>query len=101
MARRRRKTVTRYVRSARRGYRRRGGFKAPLKKMAPGFLSGVIQSFVPNDALGGFADPAVPAVVGYLMKDDTMMSLGAYQLGIRASQKFGAGSGSLGWGQVS
>jgi hypothetical protein len=71
------------------------------KKLAPGFVAGVAQSMVPNDAMGGWLDPIIPVGVGYFFKNDTLSTIGSYQLGIQAARTFGAPKGSLGFGQVS
>lgn len=99
MARRKRRRT--YRRRAKRYVRRRGGLsslKTLMKPMTAGIVTGVAQSYIPNDALGGYADSAVPIAVGYLMKDKALQTIGAYQLGVKIANNLGAPSGSLGGG---
>jgi len=98
MARRRRtsaprtrtRTVTRYARKA--------GINSLIKPMAAGVITGVAQSFIPNNALGGYGDTIVPLAVGYIMKDKALQTIGAYQLGIKLAGSVGAPASSLGGG---
>lgn len=88
------RTVTKYVRSR--------GSKASLKSlinpMIAGVVTGVAQSFIPNNALGGYADSLVPIGVGYVMNDKALQTIGAYQLGIKLAGSVGAPSSSIGGG---
>ena len=96
-------------RKARRSYRRRavsyarssygmGGLKGLIRPITAGVITGVAQSFVPNDALGGYADSLVPIGVGYFMKDKALQTIGAYQLGIKIANSIGAPQSSAGAG---
>lgn len=89
-ARTRTRTVTKYVRSR--------GSKSALKGLTKPLLGGVVtgfaQSMIPNNALGGFGDAAVPIAVGYFMNDKTLMTLGAYQIGLKLSGGLGMGGGN-------
>lgn len=95
MARRRRtyssrprtRTVTKYVRSR----ASKSGLKGMTKPLIGGVVTGVIQSAIPNDALMGFGDVAVPIGVGYFMNDKTLMTLGAYQAGLKLSSNINLG----------
>lgn len=65
-----------------------------MKNAGAGALVGFLQSKIPNDALGGYGDSLVPIGVGIFMKNHTLQTLGAYQLGIKFASQFAGGSGS-------
>ena len=73
------------------------GKKATVDKVTAnvldGLLVGGIQSYVPNDALMGFADTLVPIGVGWFRNNDTLMTIGGYQLGIKLAARFGGAQG--------
>lgn len=73
------RTVTRYVRS--RGSR--SALTGAMKPIIGGMATGAIQSFIPDNALGGYGDSLAPIGVGYFMKDKTLMTIGGYQLGLK------------------
>ena len=97
MARRRGRSRTRYV------YRRarRGGYKSSKAGMSrvtgnviDGVLTGVAQSLIPNNI--PFADELAPIAVGWFRKNDTLMTLGGYSLGMKLASGFtgkGVGGG--------
>lgn len=98
MAKRRRKSTRRravYSRARRGGYTsRKAGLGAVINNVLDGLIVGGVQSFIPNDALGGFADTLAPIGVGWFRKNDTLMTIGGYQLGIKLAQKFGGATGA-------
>jgi len=83
-----------------RSYRRyaKAGLGTVAKPVMAGALTGIVQSFIPNDALGGVGDAAVPIAVGYFMKDKTLITIGGYQLGVKLASGFGAPKSSVGGG---
>ena len=94
---------------AKRKYRRRAktyargrvskaGLKSIIRPVTAGLITGVVQSYVPNDALGGYADSLIPVGVGWFMNDPTLMTIGGYQLGIKLASGIGAPQGSVGGG---
>jgi len=93
-ARSRTRTVTKYVRSRARG----SNLKSLINPMVAGVVTGMAQSFIPNNALGGYGDSLVPIGVGYIMKDKALQTIGAYQLGIKLAGSIGAPASSLGGG---
>ncbi|GAH96110.1 unnamed protein product [marine sediment metagenome] len=96
MAKRRRKSARRAYSKARRGgyTSRKAGMGAVINNVLDGLMVGGVQSFVPNDALGGFADTLAPIGVGWFRKNDTLMTIGGYQLGIKLAQKYGGATGA-------
>jgi len=89
------RTATRYVRS--RGSR--SALQGAIKPIAAGAITGVIQSIIPDNLFGGYADKAAPIAVGYFMNDKTLMTIGGYQLGVQlASGMTGAKGSTLGGG---
>jgi len=93
-----RKVVYRYRRKARRATSglRSFGTGGIIGAMIDGMLTGLVQSYVPNDALGGYADTLVPIAVGYFRRNKTLQTIGAYQLGVKIASSIGAPSGSIG-----
>jgi len=89
MARRRRyATRTRYVKKYVRRRASRKSLNSALKPIAGGVITGVIQSVVPNNLAGGLADSAVPLGVGYALNNNTLMTLGGYQVGLKLANMF-------------
>lgn len=88
----RRRARRRYVRRA--GAYTRGrasvpGIKGMVKPITAGLITGAIQSFIPNDALGGYGDTLVPLAVGWFMNDRTLQTIGGYQLGVKIASNMG------------
>lgn len=48
-----------------------------------GVIVGAVQNIIPNNALGGFADSLVPLGVGWFRKNQTLQTIGGYQLGLK------------------
>jgi len=67
-----------------------------LGSMIDGMITGLVQSYVPNDALGGYADSLVPIAVGYFRRNKTLQTIGAYQLGVKIASNIGAPKTSVG-----
>jgi len=67
-----------------------------LGSMIDGMITGLVQSYVPNDALGGYADSLVPIAVGYFRRNKTLQTIGAYQLGVKIASNIGAPKTSIG-----
>lgn len=92
MAKRRHGTRTRYVKKYVRSRGSRAGLKGAIMPIIGGVATGVVQSFIPNDMLGGFADSAAPLAVGYMLNDKTLMTIGGYQIGLKLAQGIGGGN---------
>lgn len=92
MARRKkRRTYTRRAKRYTRGLFGMSNMQTIIKNAGAGALVGFLQSKVPNDALGGYGDSLVPLGVGMVMKNHTLQTLGAYQLGIKLASNFAGG----------
>lgn len=92
---------TKSVRSRARSYTKGLMSKKTIDKVInngiAGILTGAIQQKVPNDALWGYADSIVPIGVGAFMDNDTLITLGSYQVGIKlAAQLTGGGTVNVG-----
>lgn len=71
-----------------------GRLNSIVKPVLGGVITGMAQSYIPDTALGGFGDVAVPVVVGMVMKDKTLVTIGAYQAGLKIAGNFGGTSTS-------
>ena len=56
-----------------------------------GAMVGVIQGIIPDDMLFGMVDPLAMIGVGWFRKNQTLQTMGGYQLGLKATQFFGMG----------
>jgi hypothetical protein len=56
-----------------------------------GAMVGVIQGIIPDDMLYGMVDPLAMIGVGWFRKNQTLQTMGGYQLGLKATQFFGMG----------
>jgi len=54
-----------------------------LKAAIAGGVTGAVQNAIPDDALGGYGDVLVPIVVGMVTKNQTLQTIGGYQLGAK------------------
>ena len=84
------RTVKKYVRRA-----GKGSLKGATKPILAGLVTGAVQSVIPDDMLGGYADSLAPLGVGYIMNDKTLMTIGGYQIGLKLASGFtGAQTGT-------
>lgn len=58
--------------------------------MIDGAIVGLVQGFVPDDALMGLADPLIALGVGYFRRNSTLKTLGGYQLGLKLPAMVGS-----------
>jgi len=65
------------------------GLKGMMKPITAGIITGAVQSFIPNDALGGYGDTIAPLAVGWFMNDKTLQTIGGYQLGVKLASNMG------------
>jgi len=54
-----------------------------------GVIGGAIASVIPDDALWGFGDALGVTVTGYLMRNRTLQTLGAFMIGSKLIPAFG------------
>lgn len=92
----RKRTYRRRAKSYSRGLFGLSNMQTIGKNAVAGLLVGAIQQKVPNDALGGYGDSLVPIAVGAFMKNHTLQTLGAYQLGIKLAATMGGGTSNVG-----
>lgn len=92
--RKRRRTYTRRAKSYTKGLFGMSNMQTIGKNAVAGLIVGAIQQKVPNDTLGGYGDSIVPIAVGAFMKNHTLQTLGAYQLGIKLAATVGGGGTS-------
>lgn len=87
--------------SAARSYAGRGrsfgkGGSGLMGNVIDGAMVGVIQGIVPDDMFFGMVDPLAMIGVGWFRKNQTLQTLGGYQLGLKATQFFGGGRTATG-----
>lgn len=85
-----RKIVYRY-KKAKKAFRRSRGFGKGgkwgfLGTILDGAIVGGIQGMIPDDALWGYGDALVPIGVGWFRKNDTLKTIGGYQLGLKIAE---------------
>jgi hypothetical protein len=67
-----------------------------MKPITAGIITGAVQSFIPNDALGGYGDTVAPLAVGWFMNDRTLQTIGGYQLGVKIASQLGGSMNASG-----
>jgi len=61
-----------------------------------GAIGGAIASVIPDDALWGFGDGLGVTAVGYLMRNKTLQTLGAFMIGAKIPSAIGGIFGKKG-----
>lgn len=83
----------------RRVYRKARGFGkgGTLGNVIDGVLVGAVQGVIPDDFLMGYGDALVPLGVGWFRKNQTLQTIGGYQLGLKIASSMTKGGATPGF----